>query len=109
MRPVRIVIPSGNTQVVPVDYFQSVWSLACIPAGGATYTVQYTLDDVRDPTITPTWFNFPASLVGATTNQQFPGFATATTPQNIMAVQIIVTVSGTVTFLFLQASGADGI
>jgi hypothetical protein len=46
-------------------------SLQVVPAGGATFTVEQTLDNVLDPTVTPTWFPHPdTNLVGQTVIRQ---------------------------------------
>jgi len=47
------------------------FSLQLDITGTATCTVQQTLDDLYDTTITPTWFDHPdANLVGATADKQ---------------------------------------
>lgn len=46
-------------------------SLQVVVTGTATYSVQQTLDNIFDTSITPTWFDHPdPNLVGATSNKQ---------------------------------------
>jgi hypothetical protein len=61
-----------NSNAAVLDYSgDAIVAVQVVVNGVATYTVQQTLDNLLDPTITPTWFPHPnAALVGATTNQQ---------------------------------------
>ena len=46
-------------------------SLQAVVTGTATYSIQQTLDNVQDSSITATWFDHPDStLVGATASKQ---------------------------------------
>jgi hypothetical protein len=60
------------TAPIPLDYFgDSTVSLQVVTTGGAAYTVQQTLDNVQDATVTPTWFDHPdVNLVNSTSNRQ---------------------------------------
>lgn len=113
MRRHTIAVPAGSTAVIQMDYLQGIWSLQFVVVGGPTYSVSFTADDVNNtegsPAPIPTWFPFPAALTGAVTSQFFPAFTSATTPQPISAIQVAVTVAGTVYVTILQPSGADGI
>lgn len=77
MRPVVVTTTdaSGGTttsSVVPLNiHGRPEVSLQLDITGTATCTVQQTLDDVFDSTVTPTWFDHPDSnLVGATADKQ---------------------------------------
>jgi hypothetical protein len=70
-----LVDASGGAKTsaaLPFDlYNRPECSLQVVVTGTADYTVQQTLDDVFDSTVTATWFNHPdANLVAATTNKQ---------------------------------------
>jgi len=75
-------------------------SVAAIVLGTATYGIEYTLDDVNDPTVTPVWFpdaNLPTGQTASgVTNFMFP----------IQAVRInIAAISGAgVRFVVLQGT-----
>lgn len=77
MRPIILTTSdaSGATQtsstgVVDIHGRPEI-SLQLDITGTATCTVQQTLDNVFDSTITPTWFDHPdANLVGATGDKQ---------------------------------------
>lgn len=77
MRPIilRTSDASGGTQtsdpaILDIHGRPEV-SLQLDITGTATCTVQQTLDNLWDPTITPTWFDYPdASLAGATADAQ---------------------------------------
>ena len=77
MRPIVLTTTdaSGGTttsSVAVMDYMgRPEVSLQLDVTGTATCTVQQTLDDPFDSTITPVWFDHPdANLVGATTDKQ---------------------------------------
>ncbi len=77
MRPIILTTTdaSGGTQtsaVAPLDiHGRPEVSLQLDVTGTATCTVQQTLDDPWDSTITPTWFDHPdINLVGATADKQ---------------------------------------
>lgn len=63
---------AGTSGVAPLDmYGHPFISLQVVVDGTVNYTVQQTLDDPFDSSITPTYFNHPdANLVGATVNRQ---------------------------------------
>jgi len=61
---------TSNTAVLDI-YGRPEISLQLDITGTATCTVQQTLDDIWDSTITPTWFDHPdTNLVGATADKQ---------------------------------------
>lgn len=73
MRPVVVTLAApGASAPIPLDiYARPQISLQADVTGTVNYTVQQTLDDVFDPSVTPTWFNHPdAALVGATADAQ---------------------------------------
>lgn len=61
---------TSNTGIIDI-HGRPEHSLQLDITGTATCTVQQTLDDIFDTSITPTWFDHPdTNLVGATTDQQ---------------------------------------
>jgi|SRR5215831_18836782 len=74
MRTVRLTTNGVSVSAVcPIDQYQNPTSIALgvIVTGSATYTVEYTYDDVFSPTFNPaaaTWFPHP-TLVTQTTNK----------------------------------------
>lgn len=70
MRPEQISVTGvAASGAVPLDIYLTPMEVGVklVPGAGATVTVQYTLDDLQDPTVTPVWFDVPvAALVGAT-------------------------------------------
>lgn len=62
---------SGDA-LIPVDWQQSPFNLAYaveLPSGvTATFTVQWTLDDVNDSAFTPVWFPDPTNGSSQTTS-----------------------------------------
>ena len=70
MRPTRITqTGAGTSTPVVLDiYDRSQVSVAVAVSGTVNYTVQQTMDNVFDSSITPTWMDVPdPNLVGATT------------------------------------------
>lgn len=104
-RPTRIVVASGNSVVVPLDYFGVNFAIAVYPTGGATGTVTYTIDDANVVAPAPVYFALPAPLnVGITAN------TVGNFPLTIArAVTLATTVAGSCTYVIVQPSGAGGI
>lgn len=70
MRPKKVTVSSVATSPwLPVDYKQSPMNVGvgCVLVSGtATYSVEYTLDDVFDPAVTPV--AFALSTIAAATS-----------------------------------------
>lgn len=106
MRPQVVTVGSATTSAtLPVDWRQNPFgvSIACVVNGGGTltYKVQHTLDDVFDPTITPTWLDHSAltgKSANADGNYAFP----------VKAIRLNVTAytSGSVTMTLVQSGAA---
>lgn len=85
-----------------VDFSQSPFnaSVGVVVLGTATYGIEYTLDDVNNPAITPVWFpdaNLPpGQTANGVTNYMFP----------VQAIRINITaVTGAgVRFIVLQGT-----
>ena len=65
-------VTTKNSNPVVLDYYgRPEVSLQVVVTGTATWTVQQTLDNVLDSTVTPTWFNHPDTNMNAqTVNRQ---------------------------------------
>lgn len=92
---------AGSTAWIPVDYKQNPFNIdvAVVLSNtpNLTYKVEYTLDDVFNPAITPTAFSH-ATLVGLTANGQAP----ITSPVRAIRLTITAWTSGTATMTALQ-------
>lgn len=66
MRPIRVAIPaSGASPTVPLDLYATApfITISIEDIVGVTdIDVEYTLDNIWDPTVTPTWFPAGAPL-----------------------------------------------
>lgn len=73
MRPKKITVTGvGTSNWIPVDYKQDPFSLSVgcvIVSGSATYTVEYTYDDVLDPAVTSPVAFALSSVSAATTSK----------------------------------------
>lgn len=67
MRIKSFTVTSG-TAVFPTNYRGGTISMSATPAGGGDYTVEYTLSNTLDSSITPNWIAITA-MTGATTQQ----------------------------------------
>ena len=79
-----------------LDHF-TVTIAAIIVSGAATYSVEYTLDDLNDTSVTPRWLTFDEAPVGTT--------ATKVIQLNnpVLWVRInIAVITGTVEFKIIQ-------
>jgi hypothetical protein len=61
-----------NSNAVVLDYYgRPEVSLQVVVTGTATWTVQQTMDNLLDATITPTWFSHPdTNMVTQTVSRQ---------------------------------------
>ena len=101
MRPqVTTLSGTGTGAWLPVDYRVAPFSLGIqvVTSGTITYTVEYTLDDVLDPTVTATPFaqtNLTAQTTSKVDYLNFP----------IMAIRIKNTAgTGSTTMTVLQGA-----
>lgn len=100
MRPITLSQTGvGNSVPIPVDWRISPFELSIkVAAGGNTYSVVWTEDDVFNPAVTAEWFAGPANLTGATTDQ----VGTLVSP--VTAIQLQVTAgAGTSAMRVVQA------
>jgi hypothetical protein len=93
----------GSTAWIPVDYKQNPFniSIACVVSNtpNLTYQVEFTLDDIFNPAITPTAF-VHNTITGKTSD------FSATQTQPVRAIRLTTTAytSGTVTMTALQGA-----
>lgn len=100
-RVVNTVTGVANSPVIPMDHRAQFFNVGieAVVSATATYNVQFTLDDVYNSAITPTWFNI-TGFTGATAS----AVGNLTIPCS--AIRLNVTAStGTVTLTLLQSSG----
>jgi len=90
----------GVSPAIPVDTNLAPFnvSFGCVISATASYTVEHTFDDLRDSTITPTWFPHP--FVAAQTANKDGNYA-----MPITAYRLNVSAStGSVTITSLQGA-----
>lgn len=101
MRPVRVTVSSATTSAtIPVNWRAGTFNIGIEieVTGTNTSKLQYTLDDVQDPTITPVWIDH-ATLTGL-------GASTAgalTTPCKAVRLNVTAYTNGSVTMQVVQA------
>lgn len=106
MRPVTVSVTGpGVTPPVPLDQYLTPFevSLAAINPSGATYTVEWTQDNIWDPNFNPAtanWTNGPANMVGAVDTE----YGTLISP--VAAVRLRQTVGAGTTQLIVRQAGA---
>lgn len=102
MRPTRITQtgPGTSSAVVLDIYDRSQVSVAVAVSGTVDYTIQQTMDNVFDTSITPVWTDVPdPNLVGSTTTQ------TSGLPYTPFALRVVVNSgSGSATMSVLSGS-----
>lgn len=107
-RPVRVSVGAVAVSApIPLNNYSSPFNVGVgcdLSAGGsATYTVQYTYDDVFSPTFVPasaSWFD----LTGITA-QTADKDGAITAPCTAVRLNVTVWASGTVTMTVIQAGG----
>lgn len=89
---------------IPMDDNQAAFnaSVAVAVSGTLTYSVEFTLDNVQDPTITPTVFS--TTLVGATASQSLAVHY----PVKAFRLNVTAFTAGSATITVLQGSSWDG-
>lgn len=94
---------AGSSSIYAVDYFKCPVNVGiqAVLTGVATYTVEYTLDDILDPAFnaaTATWTGATADLTGASASKN----GLLTVPSRGIRVTI-ASGAGTVTVTLCQA------
>jgi hypothetical protein len=99
-------VDNGNSNPAIMDYFggSDVGVQVDVVSGTPNWTVQQTLDDVNDASVTPTWYSHPdtSNMVAQTVGRQSNyGFCPA-------AIRVVINSgNGTVRMTLLQ-HGAPG-
>lgn len=65
MRPVRVTGVTGTSTVIPLDVYCISPALISLETTGSGAQLQFTIDDVFNAGITPTWTNAGAVSAGA--------------------------------------------
>lgn len=101
MRPIVLTqTNAGTTQAAPLDIHgrPEISLQVNVVSGTPTYTVQQTVENVFDPTITPVWLDHPdTNLVAQTVNRQ-GNYAFVPS-----AVRLVVTGTGAARLTIVQA------
>lgn len=100
-RVVEVVSGVANSAVVPLDHRAQFFNVGieCLVSATATYNVQWTMDDIYNTSITPTWFTLPSPFSAATAN----AIGGLTTPASALRLNVTAS-TGTVTMTVLQSS-----
>lgn len=54
MKPISVAYTSTGAQPwVPLDHSKTPFAVSCFTAGGTAGTIEFTVDDLQDPSITP--------------------------------------------------------
>lgn len=93
---------AGATQTIPVDWRENDFnaSLAVVLSSAATmtYTVEHTIDDVQNTSVSPAWFD-TANLTGLSAT----ALSNVTFPIRAVRLNITAFTDGTATLTILQA------
>lgn len=102
MRPFSVTVSSLTTSAtLPVDQYQEAFNIGLMVdvTGTNTSKVQYTLDDIQDPTVTPTWLDH-ATLTGLTADAA----GTLTIPCRAVRLNVTAFTNGTAKLTVIQTS-----
>lgn len=105
MRPVKVTVSSqAVSATIPLDWRENDFkvALAVVLSGGAvlTYSVQHTLDDIQDSSVTPTWLDNDGLNAKTTTDDGNIAF-----PVKACRLNVTAFTSGTATLTVIQAGG----
>lgn len=105
MYATKTVSSQTTSAWIPMDDNQAAFnaSVAVTVSGTLTYSVEFTLDNVQDPTITPTAFS--TTLTGATTSQSLAVHY----PVKAFRLNVTAFTSGSAIITVLQGSSWDGV
>lgn len=101
MKSTKTLSSATESAAIPVDMLQNPFavSFAVVITGTCTYTVQHTLDNIFDSSVTPTWFDH-SYVAGETTNQD----GNYAFPVRGIRLKVSAYTSGTATITVLQGS-----
>jgi hypothetical protein len=88
---------------IPVNQYANNFNLGLaivVPSGTNTSAVQYTLDDIYDPAVTPVWFTAAAPLTGVTASTA----ASFTIPCTAVRLNMTAWTSGSAYLLVVSSS-----
>lgn len=105
MRPTSITVSSQTASAaIPVDYTQANFNLgiSVVSTGINTWSVQMTMDNIFDSTVTPTWIAVPSSSgleagIGGTNE-----VGSITCPCRAIRLNVSAYTSGSVTMTVVQ-------
>lgn len=100
MRPSPQVVAFGSPKIFIVDYFQSNIGVQVHVISGGPATVEFTLDDVNDATITPVWI-----LCATPLNSVVADAAGFISQSPVRALRYTCTVGGSARFTAVEGSG----
>jgi hypothetical protein len=92
---------TGAKETIPVDWYISNFQITLgveILSGACTYTVEFTVSDIYDSTITPVWFSHPSLTSQTTSNVSNLAFPVRGVRLNISSI------TGSTRFAVLAAS-----
>lgn len=101
MRPTSVTVSSATSSAwIPVDYTQANFNLGLqvVQTGTATWSVQCTMDNIFDSTVTPTAIAVPAPMDTGTTSDS----GASTVPCRAVRLNVSSWTSGDVTLTVIQ-------
>lgn len=104
MYATKTVSSQTTSSWIPMDDNQAAFnaSIGVTVSGSLTYSVEFTLDNVQDPAVTPSVFS--TTLTGATTSQSLAVHY----PVKAFRLNVTAFTSGSATLAVLQGSSWDG-
>lgn len=105
MRPTSVTVSSqAASAAIPVDYTQANFNLgiSVVSTGTSTWSVQMTMDNVFDPSVTPTWIAVPSASgleAGAGGTNEV---GSVTVPCRAVRLNVSAYTSGSVTMTVVQ-------
>lgn len=102
----QVLNSNGVGTAVPLNRWQAPFQVTCSceVAGGSnlSYSLQYTLDNVNDPSVTPTWFD--TIDIASETTTAVTGLVR---PVRAVRVEILTHVAGSLTFRVMQSGSGS--
>jgi hypothetical protein len=78
IRPITVTVVAGTVQTIPVDWRAGDITITADYTAGTNYTVEYTVADIWDSSVTPIWTavtDMSAATADASKQIQGPVFA----------------------------------
>lgn len=107
IRATRTVSSQAASTVIPANQLQSEFrataTVSVTSAADLTFSVQYTIDDIQDPNVTPKWVNTTLASQAVTNGSPAISAVSIDTPVTGVRLDVSAYTDGSATLTYIQA------